>query len=119
MQTASLRADKPIVILTGPSLAAQTSTSICETIAHAVSPALGRIKRSVAPHSIFRAVFCEKASMAVAFIVVAAMWWHAASIDDRIASGEAIAADCLFGMPWAIAWAVRSTIAECKKGGAK
>lgn len=65
----------------------------------------------------FRAMFCEKASMAVAVALVCAMWWHIVSIDGTLAIGEAVATDCLYALPWGIAYIVRSL--SSKKGGEK
>ena len=60
--------------------------------------------------STFRIVFGEKVSMAVAVIAVCAMWLHAATTADPVAAEEAVATDCLWLLPWGIAWAVRATV---------
>lgn len=125
LNTASLRATgraiKPIVILTGPSLGAKSSTPISEAIARTASSVWCWIKRNCTVRNFFRALFCEKVSRAVAITVIAAMWWHIITIEDNIAGGEAVAADCLYGMPWAIVWCIRATAADFKaqKGGKK
>jgi len=72
---------------------------------------------------ILRFAFCEKVSMAVAVVLVCAMWWHIFTIADSITAGESVATDCLYAMPWGIVWAFRTTIANlkttAKEGGEK
>ena len=67
-------------------------------------------------------LFSRRVSLIVAGAVIAAIWWHNFTIADTIAAQDAVAIDCLCGLPWAIAWAVRRTVADCKsmhqKGGA-
>lgn len=123
MQTISLsaarRRDK-VVILTGPAIGVKYSTPIGVRLSRALSALWKWAKCRCTARNIFRAIFCEKVSMAVAVVVVAAMWWHNISIDNVIEAQEAVGTDCLFGMPWAIVWAIRATFADiksAKKGG--
>ena len=111
---ASGRSSKsPLVILTGPAIAAKSET-FGAALSRTLSAAWHWVKCYVTPRNIFRALFCEKVSMAVAFVVVAAMWWHNITIDDNIAAGEQVATDCLYAMPWGIVWAIRATLADFK-----
>lgn len=111
--TISPRRSNPCVILTGPCYGAQLQT---------LSPSRRRFSWRKAGIALFNLVFCEKVSMAVAFIVVAAMWWHNISIDNTLEAQTAVGKDCLYGMPWAIVWAIRATLMplpEEEKGGRK
>lgn len=122
--------NKPVVILSGLAYGRSSTKSLrsaknCSThIAMRLSRALSSVWKwtrcNCTPCNIFRVLFCEKVSMAVAVVVVAAMWWHNISIDNVIDAQEAVAYDCLCGMPWGIVWAMRSTffdIKSNKKGG--
>ena len=111
------RSNSPIVILNALSL--RQSLTPGKRISRALFSACKCVRCNCTVGNILRALFCEKASMAVAFVVVAAMWWHNIAIDDNIAAGEAVATDCLYGMPWGIVWAIRATINDFKaeKGG--
>lgn len=111
------RSNSPVVILNALSL--RQSITLGTRLSRALLMAWSWVKCNCTPRNIFRAIFCEKVSMAVAFVVVAAMWWHNISIDDNIAAGEAVATDCLYAMPWGIVWAIRATINDFKaeKGG--
>lgn len=119
MPTASLRASKPIVILTGPAIGVKSSTPISVRISRALSAACKWVRCNCTPRNILRVLFCEKVSMAVAVVLICFMWWHNISIDDNIAAGEQVATDCLYAMPWGIVWAIRATINDFKaeKGG--
>ncbi len=58
--------------------------------------------------------------MAVAVVVIGAMWWHNITTENVIEAQEAVAYDCLCGMPWAIVWAFRAIFSDIKiskKGG--
>ena len=117
--SAARRRDK-VVILTGPALGVKYSTPITVRISRALSALLKWVKCCCTARNIFRAIFCEKVSVAVAVVVIAAMWWHNISIDNVIEAQEAVGTDCLYGMPWAIVWACRAILADiksAKKGG--
>ena len=110
----------PLVILTGPALGAKYSTPASVRLSRALSVACKWLRCNCTPRNIFRALFCEKVSMAVAIVVIAAMWWHNISIDNVIEAQEAVGLDCLLGMPWGIVWAVRATflpLPEDEEGG--
>lgn len=110
MQTISLSATrrrKPLVILTGPVLAAKFSTPITVRLSRALSAAWKWALCNCSPRRIVSAVFSANVSAAVAVIVVAAMYWHNLSIDNVIEAQRAVGYDCLLGMPWGIVWAIR------------
>lgn len=98
--TISPRRSKPCVILTGPCYGAQLQT---------LSPSRRRFSWRKALRSLWRITFCEKVNIAVAIVVICAMWWHNISIVDTIEAQKAVGTDCLLGMPWALVWAVRAT----------
>lgn len=102
---------RPLVILTGPSLEtqAQYSTPVSVRLSRALSRAWQWTRCNCAPRRIGRALFGAKVSTVVAAIVVTAMWWHNITIADTIEAQEAVAFDCLLGMPWGIVWAIRAT----------
>ncbi len=102
---------RPLVILTGPSLEtqAQYSTPVSVRLSRALSRAWQWTRCNCAPRRIVRALFGAKVSTVVAAIVVTAMWWHNITIADTIEAQEAVAFDCLLGMPWGIVWAIRAT----------
>ena len=100
---------RPLVILTGPSLEARYSTPVSVRLSRALSRAWRWTRCNCTPVRIVRATFSEKVSIVVAVLVLAAMYWHILSIDNTIESQEAVAFDCLLGMPWGIVWAIRAT----------
>lgn len=113
---------RPIVELSTMSLTAQTSTSISVALIRALSSASSWVRSNCTPRRIWATLTGEYVSYAVAFIVIAAMWWHIVSIDNGIECQRTVATDCLWGMPWAIVWAYRATMADIKatkKGGRK
>ena len=57
----------------------------------------------------WRFTFSEKVSLAVAAVVIAAMYWHNITIADTLAAQHAVGMDCIFGMPWALVWCFRAT----------
>ena len=59
------------------------------------------------------AAFSSKAFIIVAGIVAAMMYFHFITIVDTIAMQRAIATDCLYAAPWALARLIRSI----RKGG--
>lgn len=61
------------------------------------------------------AALSPKASLIAACIVAALMYFHFMTIADTPAAQRAIATDCLLGMPWGIAYLIRSI----RKGGAR
>lgn len=112
--------NRPIVILTGPALGAEYSTAISTRLSRALSSAWQWTRCNCAPRRIVRALFGAKVSTVVAVTVVAAMWWHNITIADTIEAQEAVAFDCLLGMPWAIVWAIRATFMPMpEEGGEK
>ena len=100
---------RPLVILTGPSFETQYSTPVSVRLSRALSKAWKWTRCNCTPVRIVRATFSEKVSIVVAVLVLAAMYWHILSIDNTIESQEAVAFDCLLGMPWGIVWAIRAT----------
>lgn len=110
---------RPLVILTGPSLEtqAQYSTPVSVRLSRALSRAWRWTRCNCTPVRIIRATFSEKVSIVVAVLVLAAMYWHILSIDNTIESQEAVAFDCLLGMPWAIVWAIRATFMPMPEEG--
>ncbi|MDE5988938.1 MAG: hypothetical protein K2H17_06035 [Duncaniella sp.] len=110
----------PLVILTGPAIGARYSTPASVRLSRALSMAWRWTRCNCTPRRIVSALFSAKVSTVVAVICVCAMWWHNISITDTIEAQEAVGTDCLFGMPWAIVWTIRSTFADiksAKKGG--
>jgi hypothetical protein len=107
--------NRPIVILTGPFLGAEYSTGrhhfadIRKMISRALSAGWQWTRCNCTPRRIVSPLFSARVSTAMAIVVVAAMWWHNISIADDIAAQKAVGYDCLLGMPWAIAWAVRAS----------
>lgn len=105
--------NKPLVILSGLNSSRQCSTNHFATIGKMLSRTLSMVckwvKCNCTPRNIVRAIFCEKVSMAVAVVLVCAMWWHNITIADNIAAGEQVATDCLYAMPWGIVWAIRAS----------
>lgn len=115
--------NRPIVILTGLDIEASSTKSLryaknCSTnhfhkatkmLSRALSKAWNWTRCNCTPVRIIRAIFSEKVSTVVAVLVLAAMYWHILSIDNTIESQEAVAFDCLLGMPWGIVWAIRAT----------
>ncbi|MEE0979584.1 MAG: hypothetical protein UH625_09285 [Muribaculaceae bacterium] len=119
MQSASLRATKPIIILQSVNLTGQSLTYRTR-ISRTLSAACQWVRCNCTPRNIFRALFCENVSMAVAAVLICFMWWHNITIEDNIAAGEAVATYCLYALPWGIVWAIRATLADfkaAKKGG--
>ena len=78
-------------------------------LSRALSKAWRWTRCNCTPVRVIRATFSEKVSIVVAVLVLAAMYWHILSIDNTIESQEAVAFDCLLGMPWGIVWAIRAT----------
>ena len=70
--------------------------------------------RAVALRAI-SAAFSPKASLIAACIVAALMYFHFMTIADTLAAQHAIAIDCLYALPWGIAWLLRNI----RKGGAR
>lgn len=104
---------RPLVILTGLDIEAKSSTNHFRDVAKMLSRALSKAwqwtRCNCTPVRIIRAIFSAKVSTVVAFIVVAAMYWHNLSIDNVIEAQRAVGFDCLLGMPWGIVWAIRFT----------
>lgn len=114
---------RPLVILTGLDIEASSTKSLrsaknCSTnhfreaakmLSRALSKAWNWTRCNCTPVRVIRATFSEKVSIVVAVLVLAAMYWHILSIDNTIESQEAVAFDCLLGMPWGIVWAIRAT----------
>ena len=70
--------------------------------------------------SVIKHLFSAPLSRCVAAATVAAIWWHAASLPDPVNAGEAIAADAIRAMPWAIVWMIRLTarsFSQTEEGG--
>lgn len=111
------RSNSPVVILNALSM--RKSVTLKARLSRALSASWYWLRCKCTPRAIFRALFCEKVSMAVAVVCVCAMWWHNITIADNIAAGEAVATDCLYALPWGIVWAFRATVADfkAKKGG--
>ena len=61
------------------------------------------------------AAFSPNASLIAACAVAALMYFHFMTIADAIEAQRAVAIDCLYGLPWGIAFLIRSI----KKGGAR
>lgn len=111
--------NRPIVILTGLDIEASSTkslrsaknftTPVSVRLSRALSKAWKWTRCNCTPVRIIRAIFSEKVSTVVAFIVVAAMYWHNLSIDNVIEAQRAVGFDCLLGMPWGIVWAIRFT----------
>ena len=70
--------------------------------------------RTMASRAISTA-FSPNASLIAACIVAALMYFHFMTIADTVAAQRAIAADCLYLSPWAVAWLLRNI----RKGGAR
>lgn len=100
---------RPLVILTGLDIEAKSTTPVSVRLSRALSKAWSWTRCNCTPVRIIRATFSEKVSTVVAVLVLAAMYWHILSIDNTIESQEAVAFDCLLGMPWGIVWAIRAT----------
>lgn len=112
------RRRKPLVILHSIDLSAKSQTSLNLRLSRTLSKAWHWMRCNCTLRRIVSALFSAKVSMAVAVVTVAAMWWHILTIVDNIAAGEAVATDCLIGMPWAIVWAFRaSRMPMPEKGG--
>lgn len=113
---------RPTVVLTSIDLTAQYSTPASVSVSRALSSVCRWVRCNCTPRRIWAAITGEYVSYAVAAIVIAAMWWHNISIDNVLEAQSAVATDCLCGMPWAIVWAYRATVADYKsmtKGGRK
>lgn len=100
---------RPLVILTGPAIGAQSSTPVSVRLSRTLSKAWKWTRCNCTPRRIVSALFSAKVSTAVAIVVVAAMYWHNLTIDNTIEAQEAVAFDCLLGMPWGLVWAIRAT----------
>lgn len=100
---------RPIVILTGPAIEAQSSTTISVRLSRALSLAWKWSRCNCTPRRIVSALFSAKVSTAIAIVVVAAMYWHNLTIDNTIEAQRAVGFDGLLGMPWGIVWAIRAT----------
>lgn len=111
------RSNRPLVILTGPMFPGEYSTLVLQRISRALSMAWQWTRCNCTPLNILRAMFCARVSMAVAVVVVAAMWWHNITIADTLAAQKAVGTDCLYGMPWAIVWAFRASRMPLPKEG--
>lgn len=109
------RSNSPVVILNALSL--RKSLTLGRRLSHALSMAWSRAKCICTPRNILRALFCEKAAMAVAAFVICAVWWHNLTITDSTAAGKAVATDCLWALPWGIVWAIRATLMPMPKEG--
>lgn len=71
-------------------------------------------------HTILRVGFGTKISAVAVAMGLSAMWWHNITIADTIAAQSAVANDCLYMLPWGIAWAIRSSRTSMpKEGGAQ
>ena len=111
--------NRPIVILTGLDIdasstkslrpAKNSTTPVSVRLSRALSKAWNWTRCNCTPVRIIRATFSGKVSTVVAVLVLAAMYWHILSINNTIESQEAVAFDCLLGMPWGIVWAIRAT----------
>lgn len=111
---------RPIVILTGPAIEAQSSTPISVRLSRALSSAWKWTRCNCTPRRIVSALFSAKVSTAVAIVVVAAMYWHNLTIDNTIEAQRAVGFDGLLGMPWAFVWAIRASLKPMpEEGGAK
>lgn len=110
------RSNSPIIILKSVNLTDESIT-FGTRLSRALSAACKWVRCNCTPRNIFRAMFCEKVSMAVAAVVICAMWWHNITIEDNIAAGEAAATDCLYALPWGIVWAIRATLMPMPKEG--
>lgn len=62
----------------------------------------------------FRAIFSARASMAVATLLLLAIYWHLLTIAEPLAQQAAMGTDLLLALPWALVWATRTTIAELR-----
>ena len=101
--------NRPIVILTGPAIGAEYSTPLSVRLSRALSSAWKWTRCNCTPRRIVRALFSTRVSTAVAFVVLAAMWWHNIAIDNTLEAQRSVAIDCLCGMPWGIVWAFRAS----------
>lgn len=61
-----------------------------------------QVLSGISVSSVLRLVFGERASLAVASVCAAAMWWHLLSISEGIAAGQAVALDAALSLPWAL-----------------
>ena len=107
----------PLVILTGPALGAQCSTTVSVRLSRALSSAWQWTRCYCAPRRIANAMFSARVSTVVAAVTIAAMWWHNITIADTIEAQEAVGLDCLIGMPWGIVWAIRATFMPMPEEG--
>ena len=96
---------RPLVILTGLDFEAKSTTPVSVPL----SSAWKWTRCNCTPRRIVRALFSARVSTAVAFVVLAAMWWHNIVIDNTLEAQRAVAIDCLCGMPWGIVWAFRAS----------
>lgn len=103
------RTNRPLVILTGPMFPGEYSIPVRQRLSRALSSAWRWTRCNCTPLNILRALFCAKVSMAVATVVVSAMWWHNITIADTLAAQKAVGIDGLLGMPWAVVWAFRAS----------
>lgn len=104
---------RPLVILTGLDIEAKSSTNhfreAAKMLSRALSKAWNWTRCNCTPVRIIRATFSAKVSTVVAFVCLAAMWWHNITIDNTLEAQEAVGLDCLLGMPWGIVWAFRAS----------
>lgn len=110
----------PLVILTGPAIGAQYSTTHFPGVAKMLSRTLSKagewMRCKCTPLRMARALFSVKTSLAMAALAVSAMWWHSGSIADPLQLQRAVGFDCLVLLPWALVWTIRLTL-SVQKGG--
>lgn len=111
--------NRPIVILTGLDIEASSTKSL-RSAKNSTTPVSVRLSRALSmawrwtrcnctPRRIISALFSAKVSTVVAFVCLAAMWWHNITIDNTLEAQEAVGYDVLYAMPWAIVWAIRAS----------
>lgn len=108
---------RPIVILTGPAIGAQSSTPVSVRLSRTLSKAWQWTRCNCTPVRIIRALFSTKMTAVVTVIALAAMYRHILSIDSTIEMQRAVGIDALLAMPWGLVWAFRATRKSMEKGG--
>ena len=110
------RSQKPVVILSGLTLQAKSSTAK-QVSAAAVMRRLARLGLRA-----LSALFSAKVSGVVAIATLGAMLWHNIAIADVLEAQRAVATDCILALPWLAAVLYHNFIKEDtadEKGGRK
>lgn len=98
---------RPLVILSGLALAAQSSTSAGLRISRTLFSALKWAQCNCTPRRIAGTLFSARVSATFAALFLAALLWHNISITDTVEAQRALGVDCLLALPYAIAWVLR------------